>query len=165
MCSSDLVMRLGQRGGQLQRLVVQHETTASNNYRIQSVALKQAINAHFWRADRGMYMSYIGGDSTPVDSYDLLGIALAVTSGVADGGRARQTLENYPSWPAGSPVMWPERAEQPIYHNRAIWPFVSAYALRAARMVDDPIRIAHEIESVMRGAALYGSNIDRKSVV
>ena len=137
-----------------------HKATAANDYRTDAAALKQAINTHFWRADRGMYMSYVGGDGTPVDTYDLLGIALAVTSGVADGERARQTLANYPSWPAGSPVMWPERADQPIYHNRAIWPFVSAYALRAARKVNDPIRIAHEIESVMRGAALYGSNME-----
>ena len=137
-----------------------HEATAANDYRTRAAALKQAINAHFWRADRGMYMSYVGGDGTPVDTYDLLGIALAVTSGVADGERARQTLANYPSWPAGSPVMWPERADQPIYHNRAIWPFVSAYALRAARTVNDPARITHEIESVLRGAALYGSNME-----
>ncbi|THD08290.1 Six-hairpin glycosidase-like protein [Rhodanobacter lindaniclasticus] len=137
-----------------------HEATARNTYRTQAAALKQAINLHFWRADRGMYMSYIGGDDTPVDSYDLLGISLAITSGVADGERARQTLENYPSWPAGSPVIWPERSDQPIYHNRAIWPFVSAYALRAARTINDPVRIAHEIESVMRGAALYGSNME-----
>jgi hypothetical protein len=137
-----------------------HDATAANDYRTHAAALKQAINTHFWRADRGMYMSYVGGDGTPVDSYDLLGIALAVTSGVADGERARQTLANYPSWPAGSPVMWPERSDQPIYHNRAIWPFVSAYALRAARTVNDPVRIAHEIESVLRGAALYGSNME-----
>ncbi|MEO8747018.1 MAG: Six-hairpin glycosidase-like protein, partial [Rhodanobacter sp.] len=137
-----------------------HEVAAANDYRNHAAALKQAINAHFWRADRGMYMSYIGGDGTPVDTYDLLGIALAVTSGVADGERARQTLANYPSWPAGSPAMWPERADQPIYHNRAMWPFVSAYALRAARTVNDPARIAHEIESVVRGAALYGSNME-----
>jgi len=137
-----------------------HEATAANDYRAQALALKQAINTHFWRADRGMYMSYFGGDGTAVDSYDLLGIALAVTSGVADGERARQTLANYPAWPAGSPVIWPERSDQPIYHNRAIWPFVSAYALRAARTVNDPARIAHEIKSVMRGAALYGSNME-----
>ncbi len=129
-------------------------------YRSEAAALKKAINVHFWRADRGMYMSYIGGDGTPYDTYDLLGISLAITSGVADGSRARQTLANYPTWPAGSPVMWPERADQPIYHNRAIWPFVSAYAIRAARTVDDPARIAHEIRSVMRGAALYGSNLE-----
>ncbi len=137
-----------------------HETTAANDFREQSDALKHSINQHFWRADRGMYMSYVGGDGTPVDTYDLLGIALAVSSGVADGARARKTLANYPAWPAGSPVMWPERSDQPIYHNRAIWPFVSAYALRAARAVNDPTRIAHEIESVIRGAALYGSNME-----
>lgn len=136
------------------------DSTAASHYRSQAAALKQAINARFWRADRGMYMSYLGGDGTPVDTYDLLGISLAVSTGVADGERARQTLANYPEWPAGSPVMWPERSDQPIYHNRAIWPFVSAYALRAARTVNDPARIAHEIESVMRGAALYGSNME-----
>jgi hypothetical protein len=137
-----------------------HDTRAAAGYRAQAAALKAAINARFWRADRGMYMSYIGGEGTPYDTYDLLGISLAITSGVADGERSRQTLANYPTWPAGSPVIWPERSDQPIYHNRAIWPFVSAYALRAARKLDQPARIAHEIESVMRGAALYGSNME-----
>jgi hypothetical protein len=107
-----------------------------------------------------MYMSYIGGDGLPVEAYDLLGLSLAITSGVADAGRARSSLAHYPAWPAGSPVIWPERADQPIYHNRAIWPFVSAYALRAAREVDDPALIAFEIESIMRGAALAGSNME-----
>ena len=136
------------------------DAKTADAYRAQAAALETAINAHFWRADRGMYMSYIGGDGTPYDSYDLLGMALAITSGVADGKRARQALANYPTWPAGSPVIWPERADQPIYHNRAIWPFVSAYALRAARALDAPSHIAHEIRSVMRGAALHGSNME-----
>ncbi|WEN14662.1 Six-hairpin glycosidase-like protein [Rhodanobacter sp. AS-Z3] len=137
-----------------------HESVAAAAYTAQADALKGAINAYFWRAERGMYMSYLGGDGTPYESYDLLGIALAIDSGVADGERARQTLANYPTWPAGSPVIWPERADQPIYHNRAIWPFVSMYALRAARTVEQPARIAHEITSIMRGAALYGSNME-----
>lgn len=129
-------------------------------YQAQAEALKKAINTHFWRADRGMFMSYIGGDGTPYDSYDLLGTALAITSGVAEHEAARIALANYPTWPAGSPVIWPERADQPVYHNRAIWPFVSAYALRAARVVNDPARIAHELRSIMRGAALAGSNME-----
>ncbi|HJW05675.1 MAG TPA: Six-hairpin glycosidase-like protein [Rhodanobacter sp.] len=137
-----------------------HDAKAAAGYRADAAALKAAINAHFWRAERGMYMSYLGGDGTPYDSYDLLGIALAIDSGVAGGERAKQTLANYPTWPAGSPVIWPERSDQPIYHNRAIWPFVSAYALRAARLTEQPARIAHEIESVLRGAALYGSNME-----
>jgi alpha-L-rhamnosidase-like protein len=136
------------------------DTLKATGYKEQAAALKAAINAGFWRADRGMYMSYIGGDGTPYDTYDLLGTSLAITSGVAEGDRARQALANYPTWPAGSPVIWPERADQPIYHNRAIWPFVSAYALRAARAVDDPERIAHELRSIVRGAALSGSNME-----
>jgi hypothetical protein len=141
-------------------LATAHGDPAAAGYAKQADALKAAINTHFWRTDRGMYMSYLGGDGTPFDSYDLLGIALAIDSGVAEGERARQTLANYPTWPAGSPVIWPERADQPIYHNRAIWPFVSMYALRAARKVEQPARIAHEITSIMRGAALYGSNME-----
>lgn len=141
------------------------DSKAATGYRTQASALKDAINTHFWRADRGMYMSYLGGDGMPVDSYDLLGIALAITSGVAEGDRASQTLANYPVWPAGSPVIWPERKNQPVYHNRAIWPFVSAYALRAARQVNQPSRIAHEITSLMRGAALNGSNMENYELI
>ena len=143
------------------RLAKEHgDGTRAKQYEEQAAALKQAINTHFWRADRGLYMSYIGGDGTPYDTYDLLGTALAITSGVAEGESARIALANYPTWPAGSPVIWPERSDQPIYHNRAIWPFVSAYALRAAREVNDPARIAHELRSIMRGAAMAGSNME-----
>ena len=136
------------------------DAQVATDYRAQADALKAAINRHFWREDRGLYMSYIGGDGTPYDTYDLLGTALAVSSGVATGERAREALAHYPTWPAGSPVIWPERRDQPVYHNRAIWPFVSAYALRAARATDDPARIAHELVSILRGAALAGSNME-----
>ncbi len=142
-----------------------HDARAAAAYDTQATALKAAVNRHFWRADRGMYMSYIGGDGMPYDTYDLLGISLAVTSGVAEGARARTTLANYPVWPAGSPVIWPERVDQPVYHNRAIWPFVSLYALRAARAVNAPAHIAHAIRSVMRGAALAGSNMENYALL
>ncbi|WHZ20762.1 MAG: Six-hairpin glycosidase-like protein [Rhodanobacteraceae bacterium] len=147
------------------RIATQRRDPRAETYAQQADALKQAINAHFWRADRGMYMSYIGGDGLPVEAYDLLGLSLAITSGVADAERARSSLVHYPAWLAGSPVIWPERADQPIYHNRAIWPFVSAYALRAARKVDDPALIAFAIESIMRGAALAGSNMENYELV
>src|SRR5262249_3140538 len=69
-------------------------------------------------------------------------------------------LANYPTWEMGTPAIWPERNDVPIYHNRALWPFVSAYALRAARALDDPARIAHELRSIMRMAAVAGSNTE-----
>lgn len=146
-------------------LAAQREDPRAARYTKQAAALKAAINAHFWRADRGLYMSYIGGDGLPVEAYDLLGLSLAITSGVADAERARASLAHYPAWPAGSPVIWPERADEPIYHNRAIWPFVSAYALRAARKVDDPALIAFEVESMLRGAALAGSNMENYALL
>lgn len=146
-------------------LAEQKHDASSKEYRAQADALKQAINAHFWRADRGMYMSYIGPEAMPVDSYDLLGISLAVTSGLADEAKAKQSLANYPAWQAGSPVIWPERKDQPVYHNRAIWPFVSAYSLRAARVVNDAPRIAHEMDSILRGAALASSNMENYELV
>ena len=144
------------------RMAAARDAAAAVRYARQAEALKVAINRRFWNPRAGMYMSYLGaGDPPlPVASYDLLGEALAITSGVADPARARRALANYPTWPAGSPVIWPERADQPIYHNRAIWPFVSAYALRAARQVNDPARIAHELRSILRGAALSGSNME-----
>jgi len=133
-------------------------------------ALRTQIDRRFWREDAGQYMSYIGPagrrdqdgahDLLPVAKYDLLGIALGVLADVFPPAHARRALANYPATAAGSPVVWPQQADQPIYHNRAIWPFVSAYALRAARRLDDAPRIALEIESILRGAALAGSNME-----
>ncbi|MGH8155774.1 MAG: Six-hairpin glycosidase-like protein [Rhodanobacteraceae bacterium] len=147
------------------RMATTRHDARAGRYRAEAEALKRAINRHFWQPNRGLYMSYIGGNGQPVDAYDLLGTALAVTSGVADTGRARKALANYPAWPAGSPVIWPERSDQPIYQNRAIWPFVSAYALRAARVIRDPALIAFETQSLMRGAALAGSNMENYALL
>ncbi len=125
-------------------------------------ALARQIDARFWREDAGMYMSYIGEAAHPVPyaKYDLLGISLGVLAEVFPTDRARRALANYPYVEGGSPVVWPQEAQQPIYHNRAVWPFVSAYSLRAARKVGDATRIQREIESLMRGSALAGSNME-----
>jgi len=107
-------------------------------------------------------MSYIGTADGPqtIEAYDLLGTALAILADIPTPERARKALASYPTWPAGSPVIWPEHRDAAIYHNRAIWPFVSAYALRAARKLDDANRIAHELRSILQGAALSGSNYE-----
>ena len=145
----------------------QRGQAAAARYTREARALKQAINARFWSAERGLYMSYIGGPvhAQRFDAHDLLGLDLAITSGVADRQRAAETLEHYPAWPAGSPVIWPERRGEPIYHNRAIWPVVSEYTLRAARRVGDPWLIALEVRSLMRGAALNASNMENYSLL
>ncbi|MGO4550207.1 Six-hairpin glycosidase-like protein [Lysobacter sp. 2RAF19] len=132
------------------------------HYTHEADALRDAINRHFWNEDRGMYMSYIGTafHPVPVESFDLLGTSLAITSGVAPSNRAQRALANYPVAELGSPVIWPQQPDTPIYHNRAMWPFVSEYALRAARTTRNPERIVFEIRSLMRGAAKAGSNME-----
>ncbi len=141
--------------------------TRARRYRAQAAVLKRVINRRFWQPKQGLYMSYLGGrvHPAPYDAYDLLGLDLAITSGVASPARAQLVLARYPTWPAGSPVIWPERRDQPIYHNRAIWPFVSDFTLRAARRVRDVPLIAHELRSLVRGAALSGSNMENFSLL
>ncbi len=128
----------------------------------QAAALKSAIDRRFWNPSRGLYRSYIGPAyaPVPVDAYDLLGTSLAILADIPTAERAARVLAAYPVAPKGSPVIWPQRRGVPIYHNRAIWPFVSAYALRAARKTKDAARFAFEVESIMRGASMAGSNME-----
>lgn len=145
-----------------QQLATAHGDARAQDYAAWADALAVQIDARFWREDAGMYSSYLGEAAHPVAyaKYDLLGISLGVLADVFPPARARRALASYPAVEGGSPVVWPQEAQQPIYHNRAVWPFVSAYALRAARRLDDAARIQLEIESLMRGSALAGSNME-----
>ncbi len=145
-----------------ERFARERSDSRATEYAAWADALATQIDARFWREDAGMYMSYIGEAAHPVPyaKYDLLGISLGVLAEVFPADRARRALANYPYVEGGSPVVWPQEAQQPIYHNRAVWPFVSAYSLRAARKVGDATRIQREIESLMRGSALAGSNME-----
>ncbi|MDR6093614.1 hypothetical protein QE373_000911 [Stenotrophomonas sp. SORGH_AS321] len=138
------------------------DATRAAQYKAWADALGPRIDARFWREDAGQYMSYIGEAAHPVPyaKYDLLATSLGVLAGVLPTDRARRALAAYPASAAGSPVVWPQEGNQPVYHNRAIWPFVSAYSLRAARLLDDAPRITSEVQSLMRGAALAGSNME-----
>lgn len=150
-----------------ERLAGQRGDARADEYKAWADALAQQIDARFWREDMGQYMSYIGEAAHPVPyaKVDLLGLSLGILADVLPTGRARRALAAYPIGPAGSPVVWPQEGQQPIYHNRAIWPFVSAYSLRAARQLDDAPRIAAEIRSLMQGAALAGSNMENYELV
>lgn len=154
-------LRLGQQ------MAAQLGDERAEQYKAWADALALQIDARFWRQDMGQYMSYIGEAAHPVPyaKVDLLGLSLGILADVLPAERAQRALAAYPMGPAGSPVVWPQEAQQPIYHNRAIWPFVSAYSLRAARKLDDAPRIAAEIRSLMQGAALAGSNMENYELV
>ena len=127
-----------------------------------SEQLKAAINRVFWLDDVKQYASMTTDDPTPValHKFDLLGTALVVLSGVAPPERAADALARYPHAPFGAPVIAPQQPGVFVYHNRAIWPFVSAYALRAATAVKNPAVASHAFETLQRAAALNLSNME-----
>jgi hypothetical protein len=127
-----------------------------------AAALKAAINKRFWLEDEAMYSSLIAGhfDGAPLHKFDWLGQALAIDTGIAGPARARSILARYPHGPMGAPVIWPQQQGMPIYHNRAIWPFVTAYGLRAAARAGNVSVADAAYDTLVRGAALNLSNME-----
>jgi hypothetical protein len=124
--------------------------------------LKRAINARLWLQDVGMYSSLTAAhfDKAPMHKFDWLGQSLAIITGIADARRARSILAHYPHGPMGAPVIWPQQLDMPVYHNRAMWPFVTAYGLRAAASSRNVAVADAAYDSLMRGAALNLSNME-----
>ncbi|MCY0911185.1 MGH1-like glycoside hydrolase domain-containing protein [Massilia antarctica] len=125
-------------------------------------ALKRSINERLWLEDAGMYSSLTAPhfDGAPLHKFDWLGQALAILTGVADGERARRILASYPHGPMGAPVIYPQQPGMPVYHNRAIWPFVTAYGLKAASLHANVSVADAAYDTLMRGAALNLSNME-----
>ena len=124
--------------------------------------LKHAINTRLWLDDAGMYSSLTAAhfDGAPMYKFDWLGQSLAIVTGVADGARAKRILANYPHGPMGAPVIWPQQQDMPVYHNRAMWPVVTAYGLRAAIAGRNVAVADAAYDTLMRGAALNLSNME-----
>ena len=138
------------------------ETTLQQKYLLWAQKLKEAINKVFWLPERGLYgaQAQLTPGSGVLPKFDMLGEALAVLSGVADQGQASAILQNYPHTPHGPPVIWPSTKGLPIYHNRAVWPFVTAYAVKAAIRASHAAAITHNVLSLMRLSALNLSHME-----
>jgi hypothetical protein len=140
----------------------QGDTARAKRYDTWARDLKRAINARLWLADAGMYSSLTAAhfDGAPMHKFDWLGQSLAIVTGIADGKRAQSILASYPHGPMGAPVIWPQQLDMPVYHNRAMWPFVTAYGLRAATLGRNVAVADAAYDSLMRGAALNLSNME-----
>ncbi|MGG7606563.1 MGH1-like glycoside hydrolase domain-containing protein [Massilia sp. BKSP1R2A-1] len=140
----------------------QGQAARAQRYEDWAASLKRAINARLWLKDAGMYSSMTAGhlDGAPLHKFDWLGLALAITTGVADDEQARAILARYPHGPMGAPVIWPQQPGMPVYHNRAIWPFVTGYGLKAAALVGNVAVADAAYATLMRGAALNLSNME-----
>jgi hypothetical protein len=124
--------------------------------------LTKAIDATFWDTRAGMYATFTMAEPTParIEKYDLLGNALAVLSGVASPEKARSIFDRYPFAPFGPSVVWPQAPGEFVYHNRAQWPFVTAYAVRAAIAAGHVAAVDQGLAALERAAAMHLSNME-----
>jgi glycogen debranching enzyme len=138
------------------------DTVLAARYGRWAEALKIAINRYFWLAEYDLYASLLTADAPAiaVAKFDLLGEALAVTTGIANLARARAIVAHYPHAPFGPPVYFPEQPDVAIYHNRANWPFVTAFDLEAAAQVLNVAVADNAFDSLIRAAALHLTNTE-----
>lgn len=138
------------------------DTTLRDRYQGWADALSDAIVSELWLEEEGLFSTFSTTtlDPSATRRFDLLGSALAVLLGVADDARAARVLESYPHYGPAAPVQWPQQQQTRIYHNRAEWPFVDAYWLRAAARADNDAVADRITAALMRGAALNLSNME-----
>ncbi len=136
--------------------------TDAAQFQQQADDLSAAIYQAFWLDD----VSLLSGlktttlDPAPLHRYDLLGISLAILEGVVTPAQGALMLSNYPHTNTGAPVIWPQQPLTAIYHNRALWPFVTAYTLRAAKVSGHDAAFDVALTSLVRGAAFNLSNME-----
>ncbi|WBS01944.1 alpha/beta hydrolase-fold protein [Pseudoduganella sp. SL102] len=140
----------------------QGDAATAQRYGDWAVQLKDAINGRLWLKDAGMYSSLTAGhfDGAPQHKFDWLGQALAIVTGVADAEQAASIVERYPDGPMGAPVIWPQQPDRAVYHNRAIWPFVTAYGLKAAIQTLNVEAADAAYDTLLRAAAVNASNME-----
>lgn len=125
-------------------------------------SLKTAISAQLFLSEdklfAAMKTTYL--NDAPIKKFDLLGQSLAILGGVTTLTQAQNSIANYPVTEAGPPVIWPQEPSTRIYHNRGIWPFVTAYAMRAALQVENAEAYNNALFSLVHGTAFNLSNME-----
>jgi len=129
--------------------------------------LRTAIRTRLWLDEDKQFSTYVTTtlDPAPARRFDLLGTSLAILHDVATPDQARQAMASYPTLPKGPPVIFPQQKDTAVYHNRAIWPFVTAYWVKAAKKTRNDAAFDAGIRSLLRGAALNLSNMENLEVV
>jgi len=101
-------------------------------------------------------------NDAPLPRHDLLATALLAqwSDTIFDTGTTVGQIAFWPHTDAGAPVIWPQQPWTPIYHNRAIWPFVTALYAQAARNTANADALWRAVRTLMFGAAFNLSNME-----
>jgi hypothetical protein len=138
------------------------DRSRAERYRAWGEALATRIHEKLFLADEGIWAAVTGPalDGAPVERFDALGTALAVLAGIGDEASQKRAMARYPWAPAGPPVVWPQERNVAIYHNRGIWPFVTAYMALAGRAAKNSDVVARAAKSLVEQAALNMSHME-----
>ncbi len=122
--------------------------------------LAEAINRELWMDDKGYYAMYLYGRDHLITNprAETLGESLAILYGIAPQERAQSITENNPTTPFGTAIFYPQIADQPPYHNNALWPWVAAYWTLANAKTGNEEGVLQGIGSIFRPAALFATN-------
>ena len=123
-------------------------------------SVRGGINARLWLPERGWYGEYRYGRNflSLAPRAEGLGEALAMIYGVPTPERRERLFRSAPVTEFGEPSFWPYTPELPLYHNAAIWPFVTTYWSWAAADAGAPAAVEHGLANIYRAAALFLTN-------
>ncbi len=124
------------------------------------VRLETAIARELWLSDEGYFATFRYGRGFPSLSprSDALAGALAILYGVGSPDRNATMAARMPVVEFGAPTFWPYISGIPIYHNGALWPFVSAFWTWASAEAGNTAGVEHGLASIYRPAALFLTN-------
>ncbi|MCC8020402.1 MAG: hypothetical protein LIO63_00200 [Akkermansia sp.] len=129
--------------------------------------MKKTISRRFRLPESGRYGAFLHGRfyETLAPRTDALAESLCVLFNIADGRQAQDIVARMPRSPYGTPVYSPFKSGVPQpYHNRAVWPFVEAYALWAAGTAGNLGAVSLGMASLLRAALLFGTNKENFSI-
>jgi hypothetical protein len=122
--------------------------------------VRRGMNAHLWQADRGWYAQYrYGRNSLSLSPRsDGLGEALTIIYGVGSLEQRARLSNGAPVATFGMPSFWPYIPNEKLYHNAAIWPFVTAYWTWASADARNTAGVEHGLGATFRASALFLTN-------
>ena len=125
-----------------------------------AASISGGMTRHLWQPERGWFGQFRYGRVHLALSprAEGLGEALAAIYGAASPEQRQALMRSAPIVPYGTPVFWPYIPGERLYHNAAIWPFVTAYWTWAAAEGGNTNAVQHGLDANARAAALFLTN-------
>lgn len=132
--------------------------TEAERWKTWAEDLQRSIQTRFSMAEAGYYSAYEYGflhAGLKSNLSDTLANSLGVLLGAFSRQNAERVIKTLPVVPFGPPIVYPQLPNIPPYHNRAIWPFVTAYYSLAGAEVGNLEAFEFGLKSNLRAAALF----------